>query len=157
MTPLKWVPVPSAYFHSDAPADKPLMARLPDETEVTLVPGSHLSYLWWFGKAGADTLKLDGEGTFTAARGGRLPLVVAGPGVEVKALEARFSIEAFVARPVAYVKVHEGRVQVRPRTLTGYGEALTLQAGQGAVVGPGLHIERMDSPSTTHPLGADMR
>ena len=119
---------------------------------VTLVPGSHLSYLWWFGKAHDATLNLDGEATFTVAPGGRLPLVVAGPGVEVRALEGRFSIEAFVARPVAYVTVHEGRAVVRPRTLIGYGEELTLKAGQGAVVGPGLKIERMDSPIMAHPI-----
>jgi len=153
----QWVPVPSAYVHADTLVDRALTAKLPDATQVILVPGSHLSYLWWFGKAHDTALNLDGEGTFTVAPGGRLPLVVAGPGVEVKALAGRFSIEAFAARPIAYVSVHEGRAEVRPRTLMGYGEELTLQAGQGAVVGPGLHIERMDSPITTHPLGADRR
>lgn len=153
----QWVPVPSVYVHADAPMDRALSEKLPDETQVTLVPGSHLSYVRWFGKAHDDTLNLDGEGTFTVAPGARVPLVVAGPGVEVKALEGRFSIEAFVARPVAYVKVHEGRAEVRPRTLIGYGEELTLQAGQGAVVGPGLHIQRMEPPITVNPLGAGMR
>lgn len=153
----QWVPVPSAYVHADAPMNTSLSAKLPDETQVTLVPGSHLSYSQWFGKARDDTLILDGEGTFTVAPGGRLPLVVAGPGVEVKALAGQFSIEAFAARPIAYVKVHEGRAEVRPRTRAGYGEELMLQAGEGAVVGPELHIERMEPPITAHPPRIDTR
>lgn len=150
----QWVPAPTGYVHADAPMNKPLSEKLPDETQVTLVPGSHLTYLEWFRTV---TLTLDGEGTFTVAPGARRPLVVDGPGVEVKAFAGRFSIEAFVARPIAYVKVHEGRVEVRPLTLAGNGETLTLEAGEGVVVGPGLHIDRMEPPITAHPLGTEMR
>lgn len=142
----QWLPVPSAYVHVDAPHGAERSARLPDGTQVTLASGSHLSYAHWLADADEHTLNIDGEATLTIARGSRGPLTVAGPGVEVRASEARFTIHAFAAEDLADVDVLGGEVQVRPRTLIGSGEVLTLHAGERARVGPGMHIERVIRP-----------
>lgn len=143
-------PAPGMYVHFDASFTQDSSTTLRDETQVTLAAGSRLSYLPWFGDADEDTLSLDGEGTFTIAPGPRRPLVIDGPGVEVTAFEGRLTVEAFAARPIAYVKVHEGRAAVRTRTVYGYGEVLTLRAGESARVGPGLRIDRVDAPIAAH-------
>jgi hypothetical protein len=139
-------PAPAVYVHADAPLFQERSATLPDETEVTLRPGSHLSYLWLFSSSGERTLTLDGEGTFTIAPGPRKALVVSGANVEVRAAEGRFWVEARDAAPYAYVSVYQGRAEVQARTLFGYGQSLTLRAGESAQVGPGLYVERIAAP-----------
>ena len=41
-------PTPSVYVHVDAPRHSVRSTRLPDENQVILSPGSHLSYTSWF-------------------------------------------------------------------------------------------------------------
>lgn len=124
----------------------PRAMKLPDATRVTLAAGSQLSYPDWNARVNEHTVNLEGEGTFTIPRGPHQPLVVAGAGLEVKAFEGRFTIQAFNGQPIAYVKVHEGRLEVRARPTAGVGAVLTLRAGEGARVGPGERIERADVP-----------
>ncbi|HEY2374692.1 MAG TPA: FecR domain-containing protein [Gemmatimonadaceae bacterium] len=146
----QWVPSPSAYVHADAPRDAESSARLPDETQVTLAPGSHLSYLDWFTPHDEREVTLNGEGTFIVARGAREAMTIRGAGVEVSASNARFTIHAYDTEPIAYVIVHEGRAEVRARTVYGTSESLTLSAGEGARVGPQLAIIRGDAPIPIH-------
>lgn len=145
------LPVPAfdSYLKLDAPMDRQFSGTLRDHTQLTLAPGTHLGYWYSFGVSDK-VLNIDGEGTFTMAPNSRQPLVVAGPGVEVTAFEGRFTIEAFTARPFAYVKVDEGRAEVRARTFFGYGQMVTLHAGEAARVGPGMWIERFDAPIEPH-------
>ena len=138
------IPVPSMYAHADAPVYQDVSSKLPDETEVTLTAGSHLSYRRWFSGSDERTLNLNGEATFTIAPGPRPALVVDGAGVEVKASAGRFSVHSYDGEPTAYVQVHEGSAEVRANTLYGKGEVLTLHAGEGVRVGPGLHIDRLN-------------
>jgi ferric-dicitrate binding protein FerR (iron transport regulator) len=146
----QFIPAPSLYAHTDAPLSAERSAKLPDETQVTLAPGSQLSYLKWLSPSDEHTLHLDGEGTFSIPPGPRPPVMVVGAGIEVKAFEGRFTVQAYNAVPIAYVKVHEGRAQVRARTVFGFGEFLTVHAGEGVRVGPGQHIERVDVPIGAH-------
>ena len=143
----KLIPIPSLYLHADAPYHEEVSRRLPDETEMTLLPGSYVWYSRSFADSGKHTLNLDGDASFAMARGPRSPLEVDGAGIEVKAYEGRFTVEAYDAIPIAHVIVYEGRVEVRPRTVYyGRGETLTLQTGEGARVGPGMYIEREQVP-----------
>ncbi|MFL5614791.1 MAG: FecR domain-containing protein, partial [Gemmatimonadaceae bacterium] len=117
INPPRWFPVPSTYLHADAPENERRSETLPDETRMTLAPGAHVSYPRHFSSSVERTLNIDGEATFTVAPGPRGALEVDGPGVEVTASEGRFTIQAFAAVPYAYVKVHEGRAEVRARTI----------------------------------------
>lgn len=147
----RWPSVPGPYVHLDAPIYRSRSAKLPDETQVTLAPGSHVSYSHLFAHVDQHKLTLDGEATFTVVpASGEPPLVVDGPGVEVRAYAGRFTVEAFAPRPFAYVRVDEGLVQVRARTVVGYGEALTLRAGEGVRVGPFMDIQRTSPPIAPH-------
>ncbi|MFL5615414.1 MAG: FecR domain-containing protein [Gemmatimonadaceae bacterium] len=137
-------PAPSVYVHVDAPAHAVRATRLPDETQVILSAGSHLSYSSWFSHDERE-LTLNGEGTFAVARGARTALTLDAGSVEVSASNARFTVHADDAEPVAYVKVHEGTVEVRARTVFDSTKVLTLSAGEGARVGPNLQIRRDDS------------
>lgn len=139
------VPVPAVYEHTDAPAYEELSTRLPDETKVTLLAGTHLSYSRMFSSSYERTLNLDGEGTFVVPPGPGA-LVVHGRGVEVIAPHGRFTVQAYDAVPIAYVTVHEGMAEVKTLTTVGDGQSLTLHAGQSARVGPGQRIERVDAP-----------
>jgi len=132
--------------HIDALVDEERFARLPDETRVTLVPGSHLTYSRLFSRSDERTLTLDGMGTFIVAPGRRGALTVEGGGVSVKLSEGRFMVVAYNAMPVAFVRVYEGRAEVRARSLYGLSQRLTLRAGQAARVGPGLQMDREDVP-----------
>ena len=143
------VPQPSFLVHADAPAGEERSDTLPDETRVTLLAGSHLSYRRLFSSSYERTLNLDGEGTFVVAPGPGA-LVVHGAAVEVKVAQGRFTVQAYDAVPIAYVTVQEGLAQVRPRTAIGDGASLTLHAGQAARVGPGHRIERVDAPIAPH-------
>ena len=146
----QWIPAPSFYAHLDAPRHEDLSTKLPDETEVTLVAGSHLTYLPWFSSADQRTLDLVGEATFTMAPGPRRMLLVAGVAVEVKASGGSFTVHSYEDEQVAYVYVHEGRAEVRARTLAGYGQPLKLRAGQGVRVGPDEGIQFIDQPVGSH-------
>ena len=141
-------PAPSVYVHVDAPLHAVRATRLPDETQVILSPGSHLSYTSWFAPHDERELTLNGEGTFAVARGARRALTLHAARVEVSASNARFTVHAYHAndaQPVAYVMVHEGTVEVRARTVSDSTKVLTLSAGEGARVGPNLQIKRDDS------------
>lgn len=140
------IPSPSAYVHADAPRDAEGSARLPDQTQVILAPDSHLSYTDWFTPHDEREVTLNGQGTFTVARGARAPMTIRGPGVEVSASNARFTIHAYATEPIAFVIVYEGRAEVRARTVHGSSASLTLSAGEGASVGPKLLIRRGDVP-----------
>jgi hypothetical protein len=144
------IPSPSAYVQADAPRDAEGSARLPDETQVILAPGSHLSYTRWLADHDERGVTLNGEGTFTVARGTREAMTIQGAGVEVSASNARFTIHAYDSEPIAYVVVHEGRVEARARTIYDTSNSLTLSAGEGARVGPKLLIVRGDTPIPTH-------
>ena len=146
----RWIPSPSAYVHADAPRDAESSARLPDETQVILAPGSHLSYRDWFTPRDEREVTLNGQGTFTVTRGAREAMTIRGAGVEVNASNARFTIHAYDTEPIAYVIVHEGRAEVRARTVYGTSESVTLSAGEGARVGPQLQITRGDAPIPIH-------
>lgn len=137
------VPAPTMYVHEDAPPSAERSARLPDATEVALGPGTHLRYSRWLA-SGHNTVNLNGEATFTVPAGRREALVVAGAGVEIKVTGGRFTVQAYDALPVAYVVVHEGRVQVRARTVYGSSEVETVRAGQRVRVGPALRIMYVD-------------
>ena len=143
------VPVPSLMEHIDAPATDTISGRLPDGTQYTLPPGSHLSHARGLTIADQQTLTLDGEGTFIAAPGVHEPPVVVGHGVEVTGYKGRFRVLAHDS--VAYVKVLEGQVSVRASTPLGYSDPLTLNDGQSVRVGPGLRIERVDPPIASSP------
>jgi ferric-dicitrate binding protein FerR (iron transport regulator) len=143
-------PAPSAYVHVDAPPHAVRATRLPDETQVTLSPGSHLSYSRWLAPHDERELTLNGEGTFTVARGARRALTLAGARVEVRASNARFAVHAYNAEPVAYLIVQEGTVEVRGRTVFDSTKVLRLSAGEGARVGPNLQIMRDNSPFPLH-------
>jgi ferric-dicitrate binding protein FerR (iron transport regulator) len=136
----QWFPVPTFYTHADAPLYEQLSERLPEETLVALAPGSHIAYARWLSGMREHALYLDGEATFLIAANSRHSVVVAGPGVEVRANGGRFTIQAYESVSHAHVSVQEGHVQVRARTLYGYGELLTLRAGNAVLVGPGLQI-----------------
>jgi len=73
-------------------------------------------------------------------------LVVQGARVEVRAAQARFTVQAYDAEPVAYVSVQRGSATVRARLGANYGKAVTLRAGERVRVGPGDRIERVDVP-----------
>lgn len=143
-------PPPSVYVYADAPRNAARTLRLPDESQVVLAPGSHLSYTSWFAPHDERGLSLKGEGTFAVARGARGALVLAARGVEVSASAARFTVRADEADSVAHVIVHEGVVRVRALTASGQGEALTLNAGEGVRVGPHLQVMREDRTSLLH-------
>jgi len=138
-------PAPSVYVHVDAPWDAERSTRLPDETRVILSPGSHLSYSSWFAPHDERELTLNGDGTFAVARGTRTALTLAAAGLEVSASNARFTVHAYDAEPVAYVLVREGLVRLRARRVNGFSKFVTLSAGEGARVGPNLEIVRDDS------------
>jgi ferric-dicitrate binding protein FerR (iron transport regulator) len=150
------VPEPALFVHIDAPAYEERSERLPDETQVTLLAGSRLSYARLLSSSYERTLNLDGEGTFVVAPGPGA-LVVHGVAVEVRAGQGRFTVQAYDAVPIAYVTVQDGRALVRPRTALGDGESLTLQAGQAARVGPGLRIERVEAPIAPHTTKIESR
>jgi ferric-dicitrate binding protein FerR (iron transport regulator) len=146
---IKWmrpqlIPIPSMSMHADAPVYEERSAKLPDETQVTLVPGSHLSWDPSFSATDKRTLNLAGEATFTIGPGQHRTLIVDGAGVEVRASEGRFTVHSFDGEPIAYVQVHEGSAEVRARTLYAGGETLRLNAGEGVRVGPGVHIDRVN-------------
>src|SRR5204863_2573562 len=62
---IQWIPAPvPLLLHTDAPPYEKRVARLPDETQVTLLPGSHLSYSYVFSSSLERTVNLDGEGPF---------------------------------------------------------------------------------------------
>jgi hypothetical protein len=143
-------PAPSVYLHVDAPRDAKRSTRLPDETQVTLSPGSHLSYSTWFSPHDERELTLNGEGTFAVARGARTALRLDAARVEVSASNARFTVHAYNAVPVAYVIVREGLVRLRARRVNGFSKVVTLSAGEGARVGPNLEIVRNDSTFLVH-------
>jgi ferric-dicitrate binding protein FerR (iron transport regulator) len=144
-------PAPSSYVHVDAPRRSARTTRLPDESQVILAAGSHLSYTDWFKRDDERDVTLNGQGTFTVARGARNAMSVRGAGVEVSASNARFTIHAKDNEPVAYVIVHEGRAEVRARSPYGHtSRSLTLSAGEGARVGPKFQIVR-DTPLPLHP------
>jgi hypothetical protein len=138
-------PAPSVYLHADAPRDAERSTRLPDETQVILSRGSHLSYSTWFSPHDERELTLNGEGTFAVARGARAALTLDAASVEVSASNARFTVHAYDAEPVAYVIVREGLVRLRARRIDRFSEAVTLGAGEAARVGPNLEIVRNDS------------
>jgi hypothetical protein len=127
---------------------------LPDETQVTLLQGAHLSYSHAFSISLERTLNLDGEATFVVAPGPGA-LVVHGHGVEVTAAKGRFTVEAYNALPIAHVRVQEGVAQVRALAAAGDGQSLTLYAGQGARVGPGQRIKRDDESLAVRPTTID--
>ena len=143
-------PTPSVYVHVDAPPHAVRATRLPDETQVILSPGSHLSYSSWFAPHDERELTLNGEGTFAVARGAREAMTVRGAGVEVSASDARFTIHAYDSEPTAYVVVHEGRAEVRARTAYDTTKSVTLGVGDAARVGPNLQIKREDSLFALH-------
>ena len=143
-------PAPSVYVHVDAPRDAERSTRLPDETQVILSPGSHLSYNSWFAPHDERELTLNGDGTFAVARGARRALTLAAKSLEVSASNARFTVHAYDAEPVAYVIVREGLVQLRARRANGFSKVVTLSAGEGARVGPNLEIIREDSTLVLH-------
>jgi ferric-dicitrate binding protein FerR (iron transport regulator) len=119
--------------------------RLPDETQVILSPGSHLSYTSWFAPHDERELTLNGEGTFAVARGARPALTLTAASLEISASNARFTVRAYNAEPVAYVMVREGLVSLRAQRVNGFSKVVTLSAGEGARVGPNLEIVREDS------------
>jgi hypothetical protein len=139
------VPVPGLLEHTDAPAYEKRFARLPDESQVTLLPGSRLSYSHLISSSYERTLNLDGEATFVVAPGPGA-LVVQGRGVAVIAPQGRFTVQARDGVSIAYVTVWEGMAQVRALPVIDYGESLTLHAGESVRVGPGERIERVDAP-----------
>ena len=143
-------PAPSVYVHVDAPPHAVRATRLPDETQVILSPGSHLSYTSWFAPHDELGLTLNGEGTFAVARGARAALTLAAASLEVSASNGRFTVHAYDAEPVAYVIVREGLVQLRARRVNGFSKVVTLSAGEGARVGPNLEIVRTDSTVLLH-------
>jgi ferric-dicitrate binding protein FerR (iron transport regulator) len=138
------------YVHVDAPPHGVRATRLPDETQVILSPGSHLSYSNWFAPHDERELTLNGEGTFAVARGAREAMTVRGAGVEVSASNARFTIHAYDSEPIAYVVVQEGRAEVRARTAYDTTKSVTLGVGEAARVGPNLQIKRDDSLFALH-------
>jgi len=141
---------PSVYVHIDAPPHAVRATRLPDETQVILSPGSHLSYTSWFAPHDERELTLNGEGTFAVARGARPALTLAAASVEVSASNARFTVRAYDAEPVAYVIVREGLVRLRARGVNAFSKVVKLGAGEGARVGPNLEIVRDDSTVVLH-------
>jgi ferric-dicitrate binding protein FerR (iron transport regulator) len=143
-------PVPSVYVYVDAPRDAERSTRLPDETQVILSPGSHLSYTSWFAPHDEIGLALNGEGTFAVARGARAALTLAAAGLEVSASNARFTVHAYDAEPIAYVIVREGLVGLRARRVNGFSKVVTLSAGERAHLGPHLEIVREDSTLVLH-------
>jgi hypothetical protein len=144
-------PAPSVYVRVDAPRNAKGSARLPDETQVILSPGSHLSYSTWFSPHDERELTLNGEGTFAVARGARAALTLDALSVEVSASNARFTVHAYDAESVAYVIVREGLVMLRARRVDAFGEVVTVGAGEGARVGRNLAIMRGDSAFLVHP------
>ncbi|HEY2854877.1 MAG TPA: FecR domain-containing protein [Gemmatimonadaceae bacterium] len=143
-------PAPSVYVHADAPRDAERTTRLPDDTQVILSRGSHLSYSTWFSPHDERELTLDGEGTFAVARGSRTALTLDAASVEVSASNARFTVHAYNAEPVAHVVVREGLVRLRARRVEAFGKVMTLSAGEGARVGPNREIVREDSTFLLH-------
>jgi hypothetical protein len=143
-------PAPSVYVHVDAPRDAERSTRLPDETQVILSPGSHLTYTSWFAPHDEIGLTLNGEGTFAVARGARAALTLAAASVEVSASNARFTVHAYDAEPVAYVIVREGLVRLRARRVNGFSNIVKLGAGERARLGPNLEIVREDSTLVLH-------
>lgn len=143
-------PAPSVYVHADAPPHSVRRTRLPDETQVILSPGSHLSYSSWFAPHDERELTLNGEGTFAVARGARKDLTLDAASVEVSASNARFTVHAYTVEPVAYVIVHEGLVRLRAHRVNRFSNAVTLRAGEGARVGPNLEVVRDDSTFLLH-------
>jgi len=144
------VPAPKMYLYMDAPARAERAARLPDATEVALGPGSHLRYSRWLTSVD-NTINLNGEATFTVPPGRRDALVIAGAGVVVKATGGRFTVQAYDALPVAYVVVHEGRVQVQARTVYAGSAFELVKAGERVRVGPALRIMLVnDAPIASH-------
>jgi len=143
-------PAPRVYVHVDAPPHAVRATRLPDETQVILSPGSHLSYTSWFAPHDELGLTLNGEGTFAVARGARSPLTLAAASVEVSASNARFTVRAYNAEPVASVIVREGLVRLRARGVNAFSKVVKLGAGEGARVGPNLEIVRDDSTVVLH-------
>lgn len=144
------IPSPSVYVYADAPRDAESSARLPDETQVILAPASRLRYRDWFTPHDEREVTLNGQATFTVARGAREAMTIRGASVEVSASNARFTIHAYDTEPIAFVIVHEGRAVVRARTVYGTSDSLTLSAGEGASVGPKLEIRRGDVPLPLH-------
>jgi ferric-dicitrate binding protein FerR (iron transport regulator) len=77
--------------------------------------------------------------------------VIEAPNVQVTAFEGRFTVEAYSPMPIAYVRVHEGRVEVRAHSVVyGFGQVVTLHAGEGARVGPDLWIRPILAPIAAH-------
>lgn len=138
----KLTAAPSVFVHVDAPARSTRTARLPDESQVILEPGAHLSYTSWFAPHDERELTLDGEGTFAVARAVDNALTLEAHGLEISVSRARFTVRAYDADSVAYVIVHEGLVNVRPRTADGSGKFLDFSGGESARVGPNGRIVR---------------
>src|SRR5690348_11922595 len=123
-------PPPSIYVHVDAPWHSARTTRLPDESQVILAPGSHLSYTSWFAPHDERELSLNGEGRFSVGRGAREALTLEARDVEVSASNARFTVHAYDAEPFAYVIVQEGLVRLRARPANGFSKVLTLSGAE---------------------------
>lgn len=135
----RWNPAPQVFVNADTAGTRDLSLTLPDSTQLTLAPGSHVNYARWFSKD-ERTLFVDGEATFTVPRGSGETLVVKGVNFEVRASAGSFTVHAFSHDPFAYVQVNEGTADVRGRTVYYEGPIMTLRAGEGVRIGPGILV-----------------
>jgi len=136
----RWNPAPQVFINADTAGSRDLSLTLPDSTQLRLAPGSHVNYARWFSKD-ERTLFVDGEATFTVPRGSGETLVVKGVNFEVRASAGSFTVHAFSHDPFAYVQVNEGTADVRGRTVYYEGAVMTLRAGEGVRIGPGIRVD----------------
>ena len=135
----RWDPAPQVFVNADTAGTRDLSLTLPDATQLTLAPGSHVNYARWFSKD-ERTLFVDGEATFTVPHSSGETLVVKGANFEVRADAGSFTVHAFSHDPFAYVQVNEGTAAVRGRTVYYDGALMTLRAGEGVRIGPGILV-----------------
>ncbi|NII25286.1 DUF4974 domain-containing protein [Pseudoflavitalea sp. X16] len=93
---------------------KPLSMTLQDGSMVTLEPGSVLKFYEPFVKSGRRMVYLEGQAYFSVAKDSTTPFMVNSDGITTTALGTSFTIQAIEQEPVISVRLHTGKVVIKP-------------------------------------------
>ncbi|MBK6497117.1 MAG: FecR family protein [Saprospiraceae bacterium] len=109
-------------------ADDAVVSRsLPDQSGVTLQPGSSLTFDEGFGKNNRK-LKLSGKARFTVKHNEELPFIIESNGVFIEDLGTVFTVESLPQSDTIHVVVDEGIVRLYDEN----GTEIIIKAGEKA-------------------------
>jgi len=113
--------------------------HLPDDTRVTLQPGSHLRYAG--GLAGARReVHLEGEAFFQVHKDAKHPFLVFTKQLVTTVLGTSFDVKAYPGSAQALVAVREGKVAVQPRQAAHLDATPTHPAKAGVLLLPNQQV-----------------